>query len=235
MVRHSRPALRSRLHRTYLAAVVLLAAVMGACDRSSPSGPSPLPTNPGGSPPRPTFPAGPPSGPTGSYTLTLTASPTCAIVTDSVTRQPLPFPESVRVRRYAGEFADGAATLTAMDGTGNQVHIGGTDYYSPRNPRPLMTVTGTELTIIVPGHVSGPGLQVPSCAGGDYWWEILSEAPGDNEGFELCGTWRGSMEDPARIEGTIDGTFAYYRGVVPPWTTVLFCVAPDHRFTLTKR
>jgi hypothetical protein len=66
---------------------------------------------------------------------------------------------------------------------------------------------------------------------GDYWWEIL---PGDNEeAFELCGDWRGSMEDSSRIEGTIDGAFAYYRGVYS--TTVLFCVAPDHRFTLTKR
>jgi len=172
-------------------------------------------------------------GPTGSYLVTLTASPSCEFVTDSVTHQPLPFPDSARVRRYGAEFANGAAMLTATDNAANRVPLGGIDHYIYYG-MPLMSVTGTELTILVPGNTLAFGND-PSCAGGDYWWEILSEAPGPQEAFELCGTWRGSMEDPMRIEGTITGAFAYYKGVGPNWTNDLFCSASDHHFSLLKR
>jgi hypothetical protein len=165
--------------------------------------------------------------------VTLTASPSCAVVTDSVSGQPVPFPESVRVRRYDGEFANGAAILTAADGTGNRVSIGGIDHYI-YSGMPLMSVTGNQLTIFVPGDINGFG-QPPTCTGGDYWWEFLSQAPGENEVFELCGTWQGSMEDPTRIDGAISGAFVYYRGVGPHWKTDLFCTAFDHHFTLTRR
>jgi hypothetical protein len=50
------------LHRTCLAGVVLLAMMMGACDTSSPSGPSPLQTILGGSPPAPPTPSPPTPG-----------------------------------------------------------------------------------------------------------------------------------------------------------------------------
>jgi len=174
------------------------------------------------------------SGPTGSYTVTITASPSCAVVTDAVSGQALPFPESVRTRSYAGEFSNGYGTLSALDGTG-RIQIGGINTYAyPGGP--MMFIRESELTIIVPpGDGGGYIKSDPSCAGGDYWWEELSNAPGDNEAFESCGTWRGSMENPERIEGTISGSFGYYRGVGPHWRTDLFCSAPDHHFTLTKR
>jgi hypothetical protein len=43
------------------------------------------------------------------------------------------------------------------------------------------------------------------------------------------------MEDANRIEGTINGSFGYYKGVGPAWSTDLFCNASDHHFTLMKR
>jgi hypothetical protein len=43
------------------------------------------------------------------------------------------------------------------------------------------------------------------------------------------------MENPERIDGTISGSFGYYRGVGPRWHIDLFCQAPDHHFTLAKR
>jgi hypothetical protein len=147
----------------------------------------------------------------------------------------MPFPESVRLRRYDAELANGAGKLTASDGTGNHVLIGGIDHYI-YSGQPLMFVDANQLTIIVPPADGGGYIKSsPTCAGGDYWWEILSNAAGDNQVFELCGTWRGSMENPERIDGTISGSFGYYRGVGPRWKTDLFCLAPDHHFTLAKR
>jgi hypothetical protein len=72
-----------------------------------------------------------------------------------------------------------------------------------------------------------------------HWRRLLVGDPErsgrEKEVFELCGTWAGSMEDASRIEGTINGTFAYYSGVGPTWLTDLFCHAADHHFTLIKR
>jgi len=124
------------------------------------------------------------SGPTGSYTVTLTASPSCEVVTDSVSGQTMPLPDSVRLRRYDAQFADGAGKLTALDGTGNQVSVGGIDHdiYSGQ---PLMFATGNELTIIVPPSDGGGYIKsTPTCAGGDYWWEVFSNVAGDNQVFE---------------------------------------------------
>ena len=75
----------------------------------------------------------------------------------------------------------------------------------------------------------------PSCAGGDYWWEVIAQRPGESEGFESCGIWRATVGDPSRIEGTISGSFVYVKGTGPKWTTDLFCWAPDHRFVMVKK
>jgi len=98
-----------------------------------------------------------------------------------------------------------------------------------------MTVKGNELTIVVPSEDGGYIANSPSWAGGDYWWEVLHQTPGRNQVFESCGTWTGTIQDSGRIEGTISGTFAYYVGQGPNWTTDLFCRATNHRFTLDKR
>src|SRR5262249_19678397 len=91
----------------------------GGCNKSFPATPVAATgsTVPAVSP-TPVLPSAPasPSGPTGTYTVTLTASTSCAVVTDSVSGHPLPFPDVVRVRSYEGQFADGVATLTALDG-----------------------------------------------------------------------------------------------------------------------
>jgi len=229
-----KPYQRNVVQSVWLVAVLLGPGVSLACTKSTPAM-TRLPFSPTPVPAPTPVPTVVPSGPTGSYTVTLTASPTCAVVTDWVSGETLPLPDSVRIRSYAGEFANGAATLSALDGSGSKIHIGGVDgYFYPG--RALMFVRDGELTIIVPpANGSGFIRSAPTCTGGDYWWETLSNAPGDNEAFESCGTWRGSMENPERIDGTIDGSFGYYRGVGPNWRTVLFCTAPDHHFTLTRR
>jgi hypothetical protein len=140
-------------------------------------------------------------------------------VIDSVTGASRPLPDSFRIRGYDGEFADGEAFLVPTDGSDNRVHIGGVDNYWLRPPGALMTMTDTELTIIVPGH----------------WWERLTETPERDEGFEVCGTWHAPLDGTARIEGTINGAFVYHEGKGSRWTTVLFCTAPDHRFTMVRQ
>jgi hypothetical protein len=85
-----------------------------------------------------------------------------------------------------------------------------------------------ELTILVPpvngrDYIGAFGCDID----GFSWHENLS---GGNL-FSLCGTWRGSMADPAQIEGTITGTFDYYFNDAqarPP----VSCYATDHHFTL---
>ena len=177
------------------------------------------------------------SGLVGSYDLTLVASPTCSAVAEWDSHQIMPFPESARVRRYVADFTGASGQLTPTDGADGRISIGGVDRYIYYGTN-LLTVRDGQLTIVVPpdaGDISrrndallgGP----PSCAGGDYWWEYLSRT----EVFEMCGTWRASVDDPMRITGTIDGAFGYYKGVGPNWTTDLFCRANNHRFTLTRR
>ena len=157
------------------------------------------------------------------------AKGTIDAVTQSQTGQILPLPEAVRLRQYTAEFADGTATLKSADGTRNTIVLGGVDTYVYPG-RPLMTLNGNELTIIVP-----PEDGRPQCAGGDYWPEVLDSTGGRNQFFESCGTWTGTIQDSGRIEGTIVGTFAYYAGQGPNWTTALYCRASDHRFTLVKQ
>ena len=124
-MRHQQGWIPVRLVRIVPVVAVLSATVAsGACD--SMTRPSTLPND---------VPSGPvggsgASGPTGSYALTVTASSSCANVTDAVTGQTVPFPDSVRERRYTAEFANGAATVKATDGTRNEVKIGGTDSFS---------------------------------------------------------------------------------------------------------
>jgi hypothetical protein len=231
---HQRGAIVTGVQRSCLLCVLLAMSASLACSKSNPrmNGVTRFPVSP--TPVPPTTPVTL-SGPTGSYTVTMTASSSCAVVTDAVSGQALPFPESVRMRSYAGEFAGGFGKLSALDSTGNRIQIGGINPYAPRN-RPMMFVVEDTLTIIVPPADGRPyDASVPSCAAGDFWWEFLSDAPEDKEVFELCGTWRGSMANPDRIEGTISGSFGYYRGVAPHWRTDLFCSAPDHHFTLTRR
>src|SRR5260370_33490521 len=112
--------------------------------------------------------------------------------------------------------------------------MGGVHYFDNST---LRSVPGSDHTIIVPPSAGNLArrddslLGEPTCSGGDYWWEVLSST----EVFDMCGTWRASMDDPPRIAGTIDGAFGYYKGVGPHWTTDLFCRAHDHQFTLDKR
>jgi hypothetical protein len=215
----------------------LLASVIAAgCDRrgSVQSRLPTFPTEPSVYTPRPPSPRPPLSGPTGSYTVTLTASPACANVIDSVTGASRPLPDSVRVRRYVGDFADGEGILVSTDGSGSRAWVGGIDRYW-RPGQPLMTMTDSELTIIVPPERPGHANGVPTCAGGDYWWEDLINTPEREEVFEHCGTWHAPLDGTARIEGTINGAFAYYEGKRPRFATVLFCTAPDHRFTMVRQ
>jgi hypothetical protein len=202
----------------------------------SPTAPSAVPT--GSSP----FPTGSYTGLTGSYTLTLIASPSCAMVTDSISHQAMPFPESARVRHYNAEFSGISGVLTRAGGGGGSISIGGIDHYAYYGS-PLLWVNDRVLTIIVPpdaedlaGRNDSLSQGGPTCSGGDYWWE----GSNDSEVFDACGTWRASMDDPTRIAGTINGAFGYYRGggtgVGPNWKTVdLFCRATDHQFILTAR
>jgi hypothetical protein len=219
--RDRRPASGSGPQSRFLCCALLLSVAWSACGKSSSSL-----TSPG-------------VGLTGSYALTLIASPSCATVTDWITHQAMPFPDSVRVRHYDAEFTGRSGILTPTDGPGRQqIAIGGLDDGGSSD----FSVIDGVLTIIVPPNAEDlarrdDGLLQggPTCTGGDYWWESISSA----EIFETCGTWRASMDDPKRIAGTIDGAFGYYKkgdvGRGPNLTTDLFCRATDHQFTLTKR
>jgi len=129
--------------------------------------------------------------------------------------------------RHGG--TSGTAVLTALDGTGNLVRIGGIDTYDSRQV--LMTLTSGQLTVIVPpgdggGYIAGD----PTCAGGDYWWEPFDNAQGTGA-FESCGTWTGTVLESGTIEGTTNGSFGYYLNS----GAHLFCRATDHRFKLVPR
>ena len=205
-----------RIRTLGLATAVLLAGAAPGC-----SGGSTTPTS-----------ASVATGPTGLYDLTLTASASCAMVLDSATGQSVPFPDAVKVRQYAAEFANGSATLTSNDPAPHTVHLGGIDTYD-RPGRPLMTLDGTTLTITVPGNIDP---RTAECATSDYWWEDLTDGSGVAHGFELCGTWRAYAGNPARISGTINGKFIYStttEGAIKG--NVLFCSATDHQFTMTLR
>jgi hypothetical protein len=230
---HHESSISRRVRRVCLIGLLSMTAGSWACNEPvsprNPSAPSPaVPPAPSGAFPPP--PGTPLSGPTGSFAVTLTASPSCATVTDSVSGGSLPFPDSVRVRQYDGEFANGEGKLTAMDGTGNRVPLGGIDRYLYYG-LPLMYERDGTLTIFVPGYYGSDRGRQPTCTGGDYWWEDF----GEKEVFELCGTWTGSTANPTQIDGTIEGAFAYYKGPGPNHTTNLFCRATDHHFTMTRK
>jgi hypothetical protein len=223
--------------------VFSLVAVLAGGDGcgGSDRGPIGLPSGPTGPTASPAaLPTSAGVGLTGSYTLTLIASPSCAMVTDWITHQALPFPDSVRVRHYNAEFTGASGVLTPVDGPAQQISIGGIDHYV-YNGSALLSVTNGVLQVIVPPDAEDLARRNdalldggPTCSGGDYWWESVSST----EVFDTCGTWRASVDDPTRIAGTIDGAFGYYnyKGVaLPAFTTDLFCRAKDHQFTLTKR
>jgi len=149
-------------------------------------------------------------------------------VTDDATLQAVSLPDSVRMRHYDAEFANGAARLKSTDGTGNEIQIGGVDGYYAYG-RPLMIAKEGELTILVlpvDGHSYWGALGCD--IDGFSWHETLS----GGDLFSLCGTWRGAMADPSRIEGTITGTFAYYPNA-SELRSPLTCYATDHHFTLS--
>jgi hypothetical protein len=159
---------------------------------------------------------------------------------DWISHQTLPFPNAARVRHYRAEFSGPSGTLTPLDGTGDPISVGGIDHYL-YNGSPLLWVQNQVLTIVVPP--SGEDLAQsddsqeqggPTCSGFDYPWH---EGLGNHDSFEVCGTWRASLDDPTQVVGTIDGAFAYYQWAGPGngLTTDLFCRAKDHQFTLTKR
>src|SRR5262245_57291776 len=159
---------------------IVLATGLAACSPYSPTGPTggsrretpittPAPV-PAPTPAPVPAPGSGASGPTGSYLLTMTASPICDAVTETHTGQIMPLPEAVRTRQYTAEFADGTATLKSADGTRNTIVLGGVDTYVYPG-RPLMTLNGNELTIVVP-----PEDGRPLCAGGDYSVEVLDSS-----------------------------------------------------------
>jgi hypothetical protein len=215
-----------------LLGLCMLVLVVAGCDRGGQSPMSPSPNTPISPLTPPPFPGAVLSGPSGAYIVTLTASASCEVVRNSVTGEMLPFPDAVKVRRYEGEFANGEGKLTAVDDPSSQVGLGGIDRYIYYE-KPLMFVTGTELTIIVPGNIAGT-VGGGGCAGGDYWFEYWPSGSLDHW-FELCGTWRGSMEDPVRIDGTIDGAFVYGQGPGSATRRIQHCRASDHRFTMVRR
>jgi hypothetical protein len=219
--------LGQRIRLSFLIAVLSTTAMSASCDRSNDgrstsTGPGlTITTGPG--------PSGRPaaSGPTGSYTLTLTVSPTCTTEAAAGAVQTDVIPDFLQVRRYDAAFANGAAIVKATDGTGNQVVIGGTDgYFAPG--KPLMTMKDDELTIFVLPENGLDFHGAPSCELEGYsWYEPLGTGT-----FTLCGTWRGSTRDPARIEGTIAGTFEY-KSSAPDSNQHFHCRATDHHFALT--
>jgi hypothetical protein len=201
---------------------LLAAAFFWGCEGNpvAPGPDSPVPLSPFNIKPRL-------SGPTGDYLVTLTASPVCDRVLDRDSGQREPFPAAVQLQRYRGSFADGTGTLTrveAPEGAAPDVRLGGIDHYFYEG-QPLMYVTTRILTIIVP-----PKSSLRECAGGDYWWVRLGEGA-----HEFCGVWRGFMYDPARIEGTIEGVFAYYDRIENGLPPRQICHASDHQFTMIRR
>jgi hypothetical protein len=200
-----------------LLAATMASFVVSACSEPLPPTAVTVPTVPTAVP-QPTGRS--PSGPTGSCALTLTASPICAVVKDTVSGALKPMPETALVRRYEAELREGYGRLTAADGTGNQVPLGGVDGYV-RPGMPLMTLEADLLIVVVP------------CAGGDYWSEPFDDAQGTGA-FEFCGSWIGQIQPSGNVEGMVGGSFDYYLGKGPHWSTHLFCGATDHRFTLVK-
>jgi hypothetical protein len=170
-----------------------------------------------------------------NYTLALIASPSCAVVTDWYSHQPLPFPESARARSYDVVF-DGSSVVM---GRGVFNKLGAASDYPgeyPQDPNDLMIIVPPSAAALERCDTSpayGPILAnlAPTCAGGDYWWEKLSS----NEVFEICGTLHATVDNPARIAGTIEGAFVYYQGTALKWNADLYCRAKDHQFTLTAR
>jgi len=181
----------------------------------------------------------------GEYTLTLLASPTCTAVVDGISQQPLPLPTAAQMRRYDAKVTQRSGQLEVVF---TPAECSGGYYREPGICGPLPAPLNCQMRAFAAGGcasgvVSGrdmsfnvtPAPATPHCAGGDYWSEQFTAT----EVFEACGIWRASIDDPARITGTVDGTFGYlrapaerYRGHF--WESDLYCRATDHHFTLTK-
>ena len=68
-------------------------------------------------------------------------------------------------------------------------------------------------------------LTVPGC--GDFSHGQATPSVTATEVFEACGTWRASIDDPARIAGTVNGTFGYLRltpTAIPVTTGSQICI-----------
>jgi hypothetical protein len=138
-------------------------------------------------------------------------------VTDSVTHRTMSFPEQAQTRRFAATLTD--STLFVSNGGGS--------YDAPR--------AGNQLTIVVIPSAADLNDGTGVACGGDYWWDGFGKPTpyGYLEHVEVCGTWHAQVTDLSRINGTIDGDFAYLKGIGPKFDTVLYCRAADHQFTIT--
>jgi hypothetical protein len=167
----------------------------------------------------PSFPSEATPHPTLDSTLTLTMSPTCDVITDSVTHRAMSFPDYARVRHFPVTLTDDSLFVS-----------NGGQYDASRK--------GDQLTIVVPPSVdilNDPQRQPGACGGGDYWWDGFGTATpyGYLEHVEVCGTWHAHVDDRSNIHGTLDGAFLYLKGIGPKFETVLYCRATDHEFTIT--
>jgi hypothetical protein len=167
-------------------------------------------------------------------------------VVDSVNNAATPFPAAAQTRTYDATIRQRGPDLDVAF-TPAECHGGFYDRAGVCAPLPQQldcsrrtlpnggcasgTVSGRDMTFAII-----PAPATPRCAGGDYWWEEFTTT----EAFEACGTWRASIDDPARIVGTVDGTFHYAKADADlessrRWISQLYCRATDHQFTLTKR
>ena len=182
---------------------------------------------------------------TGQYILTLLASPTCTAVVDGISQRPLPLPTAAQMRRYDARVTQRSAQLEVVF---TPAECNGGYYREPGICGPLPAQLNCQTRAYAAGGcalgvVSGrdmtvdviPAPATPHCAGGDYWFEPFT----GTEVFEACGIWRASIDDPAHITGTVEGTFGYLRAPADRypghfWESDLYCRATDHHFTLTK-
>jgi hypothetical protein len=182
--------------------------------------PAPLP-NPATPSPTPTVPA--PSPPafvlSGNYTLTMTASPSCALVPDRITGQRLALPEAVRTEALDAVVTQQESNVkfdfrVSYGEISYEEHLSGSLY-------------GNELSFFTDC--------IPCTCDEAFGRQI---APTDTVGW--CGTWTAVINDPKQISGVFNGGVEYFRTEVQPDGTgrVVFdlqCTASDHRFTLTAR
>jgi hypothetical protein len=186
----------------------------------TPTAPAPLP-NPATPSPTPT--AAAPLPPafvlSGNYTLTLTASPSCALVPDRITGQRLPLPDAVRTQAF-----DAVVAQQESDVNFDFRLSWGDVTWDDRLPGSL---NGNELRF---------SAACVACTCDDAFGRPI--APNDEVGW--CGTGTALIDNPKQISGVFSGGLEYFRVDVNPDGSGrvvfdLLCNASDHRFTLTAR